>query len=169
MTIYRGRIVGLFREKGGSSIGLLGIEDDARGQVLVPCDGNPTCRAFNVAFPGTLRDGRFHNAGIEGERIYYTVDEVGVLATFTPEDRAPEELIAEYEKQSAPKKERVTFRGPLPPDDPIYSIGPVVQGRRILRHTDEGLAKPDDPVYRSGPIVQGRRILDPPKRKSTDN
>jgi len=124
--IYRGRIIGLFREKGGSGIALLGVEDDVKGRMLIPCDGNPTCRAFNVVFPGTLREGTFHNSAIEGERIYFTLDDVGVLAAFAPEDRAPEEIIAKYEKQGTH-----TRGGFLPPDHPLFSSGPIVAGRPL--------------------------------------
>lgn len=132
--IYRGTIIGLFREKGGSGIGLLGIEDDAKGKVLIPCDGNPTCRAFNVVFPGTLRGGTFHNDAIQGERIYYELDEVGVLKSFTPVDRATLEKIAEFEAQSAPSKKGTHTRGGFLPDDhPLYSSGPIVAGRPILQ------------------------------------
>jgi hypothetical protein len=179
--IYRGTIIGLFREKGGSGIALLGIEDDVRGRVLIPCDGNPTVRVLNVAFPGALRDGKFHNSAIEGERIYYGLDEVGVLKSFSPEDRESVEMIEEYEKQTAPppKKKPVRFvnRGWCKSDDPIYSSGPIVNGRPLFPPTkkvppsgpggyiDGGLAEKSDPIYRTGPIVQGREILKPPPKK----
>jgi hypothetical protein len=132
--IYRGTIIGLFREKGGSGLGMLGILDDVRGRVLIPCDGNPTCRMLDSVYPGTLKDGTFHNSGIEGERIYYTVDDVGVLAAFAPEDRAPEEIIARYEKQTAPSPKQGTHTrgGFLPQDHPLFGVGPVVSGRPIL-------------------------------------
>lgn len=132
MTIYRGRIVGLFRDKGGSGIALLAIEDDARGKVMVPCDGNPTCRAFDLVFPGTLRAGTFYNDAIRGEVILYELDSVGVLKSFAPADRAPLEKIAQYESQSAPpKKGTYTRGGLLPPGDPLYSSGPIVSGRLL--------------------------------------
>jgi len=103
-----------------------------KGRVLIPCDGNPTCRMLNVVFPGTLRDGTFYNDAIVGERILYELDSLGVLLAFAPLDRAPLEKIAEYAKSSPRKKPgRVTDLGFLPPDDPIYSIGPVVNGREI--------------------------------------
>jgi hypothetical protein len=35
------------------------------------------------------------------------------------------------------------------------------------RHINEGLAKPDDPIYSTGPIVNGRPILQPPKETGT--
>jgi hypothetical protein len=165
--IYRGTIVGLFRESGGSGIALLGVEDDVKGRMLIPCDGNPTCRAFNVVFPGTLRDGTFHNSAIEGERIYFTLDDVGVLAAFAPEDRAPEEIIAQYEKQSAPSKMGTsTFHGFLPPGHPLFGAGPVVAGRPLSgkgSHTRGGFAPPDHPLYSAGPIVSGRPLSPPPK------
>jgi len=133
--IYRGTIVGLFGKK-GSGLAMLGIEDDLKGRVLIPCDGNPTCRMLNVVFPGTLRDGTFYNDAIVGERIYYELDEVGVLLAFAPLDRAPLEKISEYEKQSSQSKKGTHTRGGfLPPDHPLYSSGPIVSGRVVLKRS----------------------------------
>jgi hypothetical protein len=176
--IYRGTIIGLFQVKGGSGLGMLGIQDDVRGRVLIPCDGNPTVRVFNEAFPGTLRDGRFHNDAITGERIYYGLDDLGLLKSFSPEDRASVEMVAQYERQSAPPPKKVRFinEGLCKPDDPIYSTGPIVAGRRILDPPKKdgtgkvivgGLLPPDHPIFGRGPMIFGRP--DPPKKKSTDN
>ena len=105
--------------------------------MLIPCDGNPTCRLFEVVFPGTLRAGTFYNDAIAGERIYYELDSAGVLKAFAPEDRAPLEKIAEYESQSAPsKKGTFVHHGWAKPDDPIFSTGPIVNGRKILRSSE---------------------------------
>lgn len=175
--IYRGTIVGLFGKK-GSGLAMLGIEDDLKGRVLIPCDGNPTCRMLNVVFPGTLRDGTFYNDAIVGERIYYELDSLGVLLAFAPLDRAPLEKIAEYEKQSSQSKKGTHTRGGfLPEDHWLYSSGPIVSGRPIVpppkdppsgaeRVIDHGLLPPDDPIYSVGPIVNGREI-GKPYRKMT--
>jgi len=141
--IYRGTIVGLFKVKDGSGLGMLGIEDDRRGRVLIPCEGSATCRMLDTVYPGTVKDGTFHNDAIEGERIYYELDSLGVLLAFAPVDRAPESVIAEYAQSAPPKKGR---------------------------HTNYGLAKPDDPIYSVGPIVGGRPIVaGPPERKPSEN
>jgi hypothetical protein len=108
------------------------IEDDVKGKVLIPCDGNATCRAFDAVFPGTLRGGTFHNDGIQGERIYYELDSVGVLKSFAPVDSAPLDMIEEYDRQSAPsKKGTFAHGGFLPPDHPLYGAGPIVSGRPL--------------------------------------
>jgi hypothetical protein len=45
MTIHKGSIIAMYREK-GSVISLFSIEDDLRGKVLTPCDGSPTARVL---------------------------------------------------------------------------------------------------------------------------
>lgn len=127
--LHKGTIVGLFAER-GSGIALLGIEDDRRGKVLIPCDGNPICRAFDAAFGGVLIGGQFHNDRIAGEPIYYCLDEHGALEAFIPCGDAPPEMVEEYEKA---QKTGTTVRGYAPKDHPIFSRGPIIAGRNISR------------------------------------
>ena len=127
--LHKGTIVGLFTER-GSGIALLGIEDDRRGKVLIPCDGNPTCRAFDAAFGGVIVGGRFNNDGITGEPIYYCLDEHGSLEAFIPCGDATPEMVEEYEKV---EKGGTTVRGYVPKDHPIFSRGPIITGRNISR------------------------------------
>lgn len=99
--LYRGRIVGMFGNP-GSGIAVLAVIDDVKGKTLVPCEGNPTCRALDAAFPGTLIGGHtFDNDGIAGERIYYFVDQLGLLESFVPEGEATPEMVEEYEEYEA--------------------------------------------------------------------
>ena len=70
------------------------------------------------------------------------------------------------------KKGTYTRRGPLPPDHPLFSAGPIVAGRPLSgpgTHTRGGFLPEDHWLYGAGPIVAGREILKPPKKKSTDN
>jgi len=101
--LHKGTIIAMYREKGGG-ISLLAIEDDLRGKVLIPCEGTPSARAFDAAFGGVIVAGRFSNDGIKGERIYYSVDTLGVLEGFTVTDVAPQALVQEYEAQYAGPK-----------------------------------------------------------------
>jgi len=64
----------------------------------------------------------------------------------------------------------------LPPDDPIYNMGPVVNGRPILKPPrehgtvqiiDVGSLPPGHPIYSRGPMIFGRP--DPPKKKLDNN
>lgn len=132
--IRKGRIIGLFREP-GSGLAMLAIDDERRGKVLIPCEGNPTARAFDEAFgPGFIVGGHStDNSVIQGEEIYYTLDSVGVMETFTIAERAPIEMVEEYESQSSPKKGTHTRGGFLPGDHPLYGSGPIVSGRPTLR------------------------------------
>lgn len=166
--LHKGTIVGLFRESGGSGIALLGIEDDEKGKVLIPCDGNPACRAFDAAFPGTLIGGRFNNDGIAGERIYYTVNELGVLEAFVPVEDATPELVEEYEEEAkknlAPRKSG--HIGFVEPDDPQILKGS--QPSKPGTHTRGGFLPPDHLIFSGGPIVSGRPILAPGKKPPND-
>ena len=92
MTIHKGTIIAMYREK-GSGISLLAIEDDLRGKILIPCEGSPTARAFDAAFGGVMIGSRFNNDGIVGERIAYRVDALGVLSEFAPIVDADAEVI----------------------------------------------------------------------------
>jgi hypothetical protein len=82
-------------------------------------------------------------------------------------------------KKEPPKKPRFINLGILPLSDPIYSTGPIVNGRKILEkepppkkpggYINHGLAKPDDPIFSTGPIVNGRKILEPRKSGPSEN
>lgn len=158
--IRKGRIIGMFVAKKGSGIAMIAIDDEKWGKILVPCEGNPTARAFDEAFgPGFIVDGiSTDNSVIQGEEIYYTLDQVGVMETFTVAERAPVEMIEEYEaekrKRPAPKKSG--HIGFVEPDDPRIPKG--MYGKRGTC-TNLGILPPDDPVYTRGPIVAGREIL----------
>jgi len=177
--IYKGRIIGLFREK-GSGLGMVAIDDEKRGKILVPCERNPTARAFDEAFGGFIINGiTTDNSVIFGESVYFTVDDVGVLESFTPEDRAPVEMVEQYEaekrKRSTPQyggRGTCTNLGILPPDDRVYTRGPIVAGREIGKpgtHTRGGFLPDDHPLFGAGPIVAGRAILQSSKKKVHEN
>lgn len=133
--IRKARIIGLFRER-GSVLAMLALDDDLRGKVLIPCEGNPISRALDEAFgPGFINGVSTDNSVIQGEEIYYRLDSIGILEEFTIADRAPVEMIEEYEaavkKESAPRKSgHVGF---VEPDDPRILKGPIVAGREIGR------------------------------------
>lgn len=168
--IRKGRIIGLFREP-GSGLAMLALNDDLRGKVLIPCEGNPTARAFDEAFgPGFIVDGvSTDNSVIQGEEIYYTLDQVGVMETFTIADRAPVEMVEEYEaeKRERPEPRKSGHIGFVEPDDPRILKGPKYGGRGTC--TNLGILPPDDPVYTRGPIVSGREIGKPPKLKPSES
>jgi hypothetical protein len=85
-----------------------------------------------------------------------------------------------------------TDLGLLPPDDPVYSTGLLVSGRKVVLpdsappqsssespetkmepkrgkggNIDLGLLPPDDPVYRMGLLVAGRPLY-PPRKNPTE-
>jgi hypothetical protein len=160
----------LFREK-GSGLGMLAIDDDRRGKVLIPCEGNPTARAFDEAFgPGFIVNGvSTDNSVIQGEKIYYTLDLVGVMETFTIAERAPIEMSEEYEaeKKKEPAPRKSGHVGFVEQDDPRILKWPEQGGPGT--HTRRGFLPPDHPLYGAGPIVAGRPLLPPPKRKHSEN
>lgn len=69
---------------------------------------------------------------------------------------------------------RVIDHGLAKPDDPIYSLGPVVNGRPILKPRETGTVKvtvggslpPDHPIFSRGPMIFGRP--NPPPKKEGD-
>lgn len=80
MTTYRGKIDG-FAGSWGSGLGYLVV--DGRS---IPCDNGPTVRALEACFGGVI--GKAHDVvggpSWVGKEIVYSVDEVGLLAGFTP-------------------------------------------------------------------------------------
>ncbi len=182
--LFKGTIVGL-RPNKKTGIAVLEINDDRHGEILVPCYGRPTVDAFAEAFPGTIVDGYFINDAIVNEVIFYRLDELGILEEFTDADRAPIEMIEEYEATAKKESAHRKYGGPgtstdlglLPPEDPVYSRGPIVAGREIQKktpskpgtHTRGGFLPPDHWLLSSGPIVGGRPIFGPKKKFTEDN
>jgi hypothetical protein len=138
--IRKGTIIGMYRER-GCGMALLAIEDDLRGKILAPCDGNATARALDTAFPGALIGGiSINNDAIVGEPIFYRLDQIGVLAEFSPADETPTDVIEEYEsgkKKPSAHKAGCTHRGFAPPGDPIYGGRLIVAGREISNRSKE--------------------------------
>lgn len=130
-NLYKGTITRLiaFAE---TDIAFLEINDEIRGRIVVPCHNAQTVRTLDKAFGSVIVEGhRFDNEAIAGKGIYYSTDDLECLEAFTPVEDASPEMVAEYESQAAHKKGGVINLGWLPPDDPIYSLGPIVAGRRI--------------------------------------
>lgn len=143
------------------------------------CQGTPTAKAFDKVFGGVIVDGRFNGAAIAGKVIFYLLDPNGVFKSFLPIDQATPEEIEEFEKSrkeaNPPPKGRHINEGLAKPDDPIYLLGPVVNGRPLFPPKESGTGRvimvgslpPDHPIYSRGPMIFGRP--DPPKKKPTDN
>jgi len=161
--IFKGRIIGIFKEQ-GSGLAMLAIDDDRRGKRLIPCEANPTARAFDEAFGGFIVGGHStRNDAITGESIYYTVDSVGLLETFTPEGRAPIEMVDEYERTTAKEPRQAGHIGFVEPDDPRIPKAPEGGMGTCTFH---GFLPDDHWLYGAGPIVSGRP-LSQPHRKMT--
>lgn len=142
--LHKGTIFALLRET-KSGVSMLAIEDERQGKILIPCYGKETAKQFDEAFGGVLVLGRFNNDAIAGEPIYYRLNELGILCEFCPiNERTPPELVEEYasgkpKATAAPETRKdpyggsgtCTNLGSLPPDDPVYSKGPIVAGREI--------------------------------------
>ena len=88
MITMKGTING-FSGSWGSGIGYLVIDERP-----VPCENGATVRALAGAFPGFISAGHcVDNQAIAGKEIVYSVDELGMLANFTPaEDWAGPEI-----------------------------------------------------------------------------
>lgn len=95
-----------------------------------------------------------------------------------PSKKGPTSTIApETKTVKFPGGGSSTDLGLLPPEDRVYSRGPIVAGREILKppkaqpskpgtHTRGGFLPLDHPIFSTGPIVSGRPILQPPKKKT---
>jgi hypothetical protein len=117
----------------GSGLAMLWLNDDDRGEILIPCENVPAVAAFDRAFGGVITPAHtFTDTPLRGKRIYYNTDAFGVLLGFTPLGDATPEIIEEYERAGRKMKGGNTHVGLPPPDDPIYSRRVVVAGRRIL-------------------------------------
>jgi hypothetical protein len=82
----------------GSGLGTLDIRDAKTKKIdSVPCDNGPTVRALEAAFGDTITAGhRANGNGYKGWVVYWVVDDVGVLAGFTPAGEATEKLRKAY-------------------------------------------------------------------------
>lgn len=139
--IHKGTIVKMHREP-VTGASYLEIDDVDKGPTLIVCQGTPTAKAFDKVFGGVIVDGRFNGAAIAGKVIFYLLDPNGVFKSFLPIDQATPEEIEEFvqsrKEASPPPKDLYggpgtsTDLGLLPPDDKVYSRGPVVAGRPIF-------------------------------------
>ncbi len=75
MTTHVGTIVG-FESTMGSGLGILTVVDEAENTHRLVCEAAPTYRALREAFA---------NEPV-GQEIAYSLDEYGVLKSFTPLD-----------------------------------------------------------------------------------
>ena len=141
--IHKGTIVKMNREP-VTGASYLEIDDMDKGPTLIVCQGTPTAKAFDKVFGGVIVDGRFNGAAIAGKVIFYLLDPHGVFKSFLPIDQATPEEIEEYEQSRKATTAQVTKTvkfpgggsftnlGLLPPDDRVYSRGPIVAGRAIF-------------------------------------
>jgi hypothetical protein len=99
MSIRIGTIVGL----GGSwQSGLAHLQ--FKDGTVVRCENTATVRALEAAFGNVIGPGHTINnetGGHVGQEVYYSTDDFGILAAFTPVDEASPELESAYEKQQA--------------------------------------------------------------------
>ena len=174
--IHKGTIVKMHREP-VTGASYLEIDDVDKGPTLIVCQGTPTAKAFDAVFGGVIVDGRFNGAAIAGKVIFYLLDPHGVFKSFLPIDQATPEEIEEFEqsrKESSPppkKKWGHVDLGFLPPDDQVYTRGPIVAGREVGKPkaigthgaTSIGYFPPGHPIYSMGSMVFGRPT------KKTDN
>lgn len=78
-TTYQGTITG-FRGSWGSGIGYLIIDGEP-----IMCENAPTVRALDGCFGDVIgRDHSVDDSAIKGQEIVYSVDDLGMLAGFTP-------------------------------------------------------------------------------------
>ena len=143
IKIQKGTIVKMHREP-VTGASYLEIDDVDKGPTLVVCQGTPTAKAFDKVFGGVIVDGRFNGAAIAGKVIFYLLDPNGVFKSFLPIDQASPEEIEWFEQSrkatTAPETPKDLYGGPgtctdlglLPPDDKVYTRGPIVAGRPIF-------------------------------------
>lgn len=84
---HRGTILG-FSGSWQSGIAQLAIGRSENGRDVIehqiPCENGPTARALIAAFECAGPGHSVDNQKLYGRRIAYTLDECGLLATFTP-------------------------------------------------------------------------------------
>lgn len=90
MEVYKGTIVGIDHTI-GSGLAHLHLKDDKGSDVVVHCEAGQTFRALSAAFGDSVY-------GPVGKEIYFTTDRYGVMASFSPVDDAPPELVRMYEE-----------------------------------------------------------------------
>jgi hypothetical protein len=80
-------MIGVIKGIRGGNGGILTIEiehEDGK-RVFVHADNAPAIRAFEAAFAGVIKPGHLFDANaIIGQRIDYTVDEIGLMTGFDP-------------------------------------------------------------------------------------
>ena len=82
----------------GSGLGQLSIEVDGQVQMF-HCDNGTTVRSLESAFGNVITDGHTADGeGYKGQEVYFSVDDMGLLESFTPVDEASPELIEKFEE-----------------------------------------------------------------------
>jgi hypothetical protein len=161
--LHKGTVVAMHREP-VTGTSFIEIDDDDKGKVLVPCLGTPTARRLDDLFGGVIVDGKFNKHGIAGKRIAYRLGEDDILMV--------DSIKIPRERKVPPSgKGRTIDLGFLPPEDKVYSRGPIVAGRAILKPEDDEMVKvtvggslpPDHPIFSRGPVIFGRNLPPAPK------
>ena len=71
----------------GSGIAILAIQRDDGVPDWPFCENSSTVRALDAAFGNVIApDHCVNNDALKGKRIVYTLDDMGMLACFTPEE-----------------------------------------------------------------------------------
>ena len=84
MTLETGTILGLYGSW-ISGLATLTVQKDDGSLDMVFCDNGQTVRAFDAAFGDVIGEAHtINNKALEGKRISYSKDFVGVLEGFTP-------------------------------------------------------------------------------------
>ncbi len=99
--IYRAKILG-FQGSWGSGMAFLNVEDLDTGTIeAVPADSGPLGRALGSAF-GAIGSGHtIDNSQIEGQEIFYVMDDMGLtMGCFMPVEEAGAELWEAYDQQA---------------------------------------------------------------------
>lgn len=98
MLIEKG-ILKEFKGSWGSGMGFLAIE--INGSVKdFPCDNGTTVRSLEAAFGNVITEGHTASGnGFKDQEVFFSVDDFGVLAGFTPVAEARSELIDAYEHE----------------------------------------------------------------------
>jgi len=102
-SVFKGTIRGF----GGipmSGLATLVVEDENGMMNYLHCDNGQTARSLEMAF-GDVIDGFAinENGGHIGQPIYYSIDFMGCLEWFIPEDEAPDEFVEEYNRNKGIK------------------------------------------------------------------
>ena len=88
----QGKILGL-EGSWGSGIATLYVEDNKGDTIPLFCENPSTVRALDSAFGGVITPGHSVNlSAIKGKIIYYSEDNIGMLAGFTTEEGYDEDF-----------------------------------------------------------------------------